>query len=117
LSGAPSRSRIFRGSLSRTLTRILGADAVTLGHRIFLSRAASSEIERRTLSGARLLAHELAHVDQYARDGVIRFLLRYAVAYARGRRSGLAHRDAYAAIPYELEATRAEGARPGSPDS
>ena len=45
----------------------------------------------------------------------MRFLIRYGVAYACGRRSGLSHRDAYAAIPYEVEARRAEDGSPEVP--
>lgn len=81
---------------------------MTFGRWIFLSRSAAFEIAAGTPSGARLLAHELAHVAQYAREGHVSFLTRYAAAYVRGRWSGLSHLDAYAAVPYEREAARAE---------
>lgn len=98
------------GRFSAALTSLLSADAVTLGNRIFLSAAALREIEVRSEAGSRILRHELAHVAQFAREGFLRFLLRYLLAYARGRRRGLAHADAYLAIPFEREAREAEGA-------
>lgn len=58
--------------------------------------------------GQRILRHESAHVAQYARDGFVRFLVRYGIDYFRGRRRGLSHFDAYAAIPYEREAAQIE---------
>jgi hypothetical protein len=51
-----------------------------------------------------LIAHELVHVRQWRELGPARFLARYLGAYARGRRRGLGHRDAYEAIPLEAEA-------------
>ena len=51
-----------------------------------------------------LLVHELVHVRQWHDLGVARFLWRYLTAYLRGRRDGLGHRDAYLAIPLEVEA-------------
>ncbi|MEO8433226.1 MAG: DUF4157 domain-containing protein [Acidobacteriota bacterium] len=92
------------------MTFLLSADAVTLGHRIFLSAAALREIDARSEAGSRLLRHELAHVAQFAREGFLPFLWRYFLAYARGRRRGLGHAAAYLAIPFEKEAREAEGA-------
>ncbi|MFZ4515524.1 MAG: eCIS core domain-containing protein [Acidimicrobiia bacterium] len=51
-----------------------------------------------------LLAHELVHVMQWERLGWWRFLRVYLGAYWLGRRNGLAHWDAYAAIPLEVQA-------------
>ncbi len=94
--------------MSRILTRLVRADAITLGTGIFLSPGAAAEIESGTRLGSRLLAHELAHVEQYARDGFAPLLYRYALAYALGRKHGLSHDEAYAAIPYEREAVSKE---------
>src|SRR3954465_14272753 len=57
-----------------------------------------------------LLAHELVHVEQWRRLGVVRFLRAYVGAYLRGRRGGLGHWDAYRAIPCEAEARTRSGA-------
>ena len=59
-------------------------------------------------SGRRvLLAHELAHVEQYARLGAVRFLRRYVGEYARNLWRLRNHRRAYEAISFEVEARAA----------
>jgi hypothetical protein len=76
-------------------------DAITLGR---------CNVVRRGLERDRtLLTHELVHVRQWRELGVARFLARYLGAYARGRSRGLAHHDAYAAIPLECEARAVAG--------
>ena len=58
----------------------------------------------------KLLAHELVHVEQYARLGVAKFLWRYVGEYARNLWRLCSHRRAYRAISFETEA-RASAAR------
>ena len=106
--GSPAGVRLRTGPFARSLTRVLSAEAVTLGRLVFLSRPAARQISAGTEDGLRLLRHELAHVAQFARDGTARFLWSYAVSYARGRRRGLPHGAAYSEIPYEREACAAE---------
>ena len=73
-----------------------GASAITIGSTISLrTRAAGNE---------RLLRHELVHVEQWRRLGVIGFLRRYLWAYARWRLRAHGHWDAYRRIPLEIEA-------------
>jgi len=108
VSGSLTTPRLRTGSLARALTRLLGADAVTLGTRVFLSSTAAREVSAKTEAGTRLLRHELAHVSQFAVEGTARFLWKYALSYARGRRLGLSHSAAYLEIPYEREAREAE---------
>jgi hypothetical protein len=55
---------------------------------------------------AALLVHELAHVEQWRRLGMRRFLARYVLDYLRNRRAGMDHDHAYRAISLELEAER-----------
>ena len=55
-----------------------------------------------------ILRHELAHVAQYKRDGMLRFLGRYLFEYFRGRFRGLGHQQSYASISYEIEARSCE---------
>lgn len=81
---------------------------MTIGRHVFVSRAAARQLASRSASGARLIAHELAHVAQFSREGAARFLLRYVREYARGRRRGLSHSAAYRAISFEEEAAAAE---------
>lgn len=57
-----------------------------------------------------LLLHELVHLRQQRRDGLIRFALRYAGDYLRGRFRGLSRDAAYRAIRYEVEAREISGA-------
>ena len=73
-----------------------GVAGMTLGRWVLLRRGHEHD------SG--LLAHELVHVRQWRERGAVRFLWRYLGSYVRGRLRGLAHRDAYAAIPFEHEA-------------
>ena len=73
-----------------------GADAITLGPLICERRSSASS--------ARLLRHELVHVRQWRRLGVLGFLRRYLGAYLRFRVRGYPHRAAYRRIPLEVEA-------------
>jgi hypothetical protein len=79
--------------------------AITLGRRIYLSSAAG---KMRPESLVRLLRHELAHVEQIERLGLLRFLWRYlrefAALYVRFRSVAAA----YVAISFEIEARAAE---------
>jgi hypothetical protein len=85
-----------------------GADAVTLGSLIV--------VRRRSAESARLLRHELVHVEQWRRLGVTGFLARYLGAYLRWRLRAHGHRGAYLRIPLEVEAEwrarRGEGPAP-----
>ena len=79
-----------------------GVIAITLGRRIYVREAmASSAFER-------LMKHELAHVRQVHRLGLIRFLWRYLGEYARHWRRLRNSSAAYAAISFEIEARAAE---------
>ena len=78
-----------------------GFHGMTVGRLILLLR----DDDR---SGRRvLLAHELAHVEQYHRLGVVRFLRRYVGEYARNLMRLRSHRKAYLAISFEAEARAA----------
>jgi hypothetical protein len=73
-----------------------GAAAITIGPVISV---------REAYAGSRyLLRHELVHVRQWRRHGVLGFSARYLGAYAiwRVRRKG--HQGAYLRIPFEVEA-------------
>jgi uncharacterized protein DUF4157 len=79
-----------------------GVIAITLGSRIYLSAAAAEkDVER-------LLRHELTHIRQIARLGVIRFYWRYAIEYLSLRRRGMSAAEAYRNISFEVEALAAE---------
>ena len=73
-----------------------GAAAITLG-RFVIVRAGHAE-------STYLLRHELVHVRQWRRYGVIGFLRRYLGAYVVWRLRRKGHRGAYVRIPFEVEA-------------
>jgi hypothetical protein len=73
-----------------------GAAAITIGRVISVrTRAAGNE---------RVLRHELVHVEQWRRLGIVGFLRRYLGSYLRWRLRGHAHWDAYRHIDLEVEA-------------
>lgn len=73
-----------------------GAAATTLGRFIFIRRAA--------LGSARLVRHELVHVRQWRRLGVVGFGVRYLSAYLGWRLRRYPHWAAYRRVPLEIEA-------------
>jgi hypothetical protein len=73
-----------------------GASAITIGPVI--------SVRTRAVTDARLLRHELVHVEQWRRLGVVGFVARYLVAYAGWRLRGHDHWAAYRRIPLEVEA-------------
>jgi hypothetical protein len=73
-----------------------GSDAITLGRVVFIrEEAADSEY---------LLRHELVHVRQWRRHGVLGFTARYLGPYVFWRLARKGHRGAYLRIPFEVEA-------------
>jgi hypothetical protein len=99
--------RLHAGPIARLLAACLGAQAFVLGRHVFLSSPAARMIAGRKPGGFVLLAHELAHVDQYLRLGIPRFFLRYLTEYLRRRLAGQGHGAAYRAISLEREAEEA----------
>ncbi len=73
-----------------------GADAITIGPVI--------SVRRSRASSRYLLHHELVHVRQWRRHGVLGFGTRYLGAYALWRLRRKGHRGAYLRIPFEVEA-------------
>ena len=73
-----------------------GTDAMTLGNTVLVRRGHGDS--------RRLMAHELVHVQQWARLGRAGFLVQYLVAYVRNLARLRSHRPAYLAIPLEVEA-------------
>lgn len=79
-----------------------GTAAMTLGRSVL--------VRRDRLDDVVLLAHELAHVRQWREQGRVRFAARYVADYLRRRARGLPHREAYRAVPAEVEARRVASA-------
>jgi hypothetical protein len=79
--------------------------AITLGRRIYLNGAAAT----RSIDYLdRLLRHELAHVRQVQRHGLIGFLVRYVTEYLRLLWRTRSMAAAYREISFEIEARAAE---------
>jgi len=77
-----------------------GTSGMTLGNHVLL-------IDDTDRSGRRtLLAHELVHVRQFTERGSCWFLAFYIRDYLRGLIRHHNHRQAYLAIPTEIEARR-----------
>lgn len=85
-----------RARLHRVPWLAAGAHGMTLGRHVLLVRGHETS--------APLLAHELVHVRQYADRGALRFLVRYLTDYGRNLVRLRSHRQAYLAIPAEVEA-------------
>jgi hypothetical protein len=79
--------------------------AITLGRTIFVSKKFA---ERAPAQMERLLRHELAHVRQVLRLGLVRFLWQYVSEFARHYRRLRSVHQAYLAISFEIEANAAE---------
>ncbi|MBM3684720.1 MAG: DUF4157 domain-containing protein [Actinobacteria bacterium] len=79
-----------------------GTAAMTLGRTVLVRRDPPTD------GSSRLLAHELVHVEQYARSGPVRFLLHYLTSYVRLLARLRSHDAAYRAIPAEVEAYAAD---------
>ncbi|HVR41392.1 MAG TPA: DUF4157 domain-containing protein [Thermoanaerobaculia bacterium] len=79
--------------------------AITLGRTIFIAKSFASRPQDEL---DRLLRHELAHVRQVERLGLLRFLWRYAGEYVRLRLARVPPGEAYRRISFEVEARAAE---------
>jgi len=79
-----------------------GVSGITLGRRVYIT----AEVELGQVE--RLILHELEHVRQIARHGLVRFYSQYIMEYVRNRRRGLVPKEAYRAISFESEARAAE---------
>jgi hypothetical protein len=82
-----------------------GVVGITIGRRIWLDPV---YLERAAGKAERLLAHELAHVRQVARMGLVPFLFAYVREYFGHRADGHEIDEAYRRISFEVEAREAE---------
>jgi hypothetical protein len=108
--------KIHAGRAASWFTGRAGIGAITLGRHVLI---APRHLRRRSGgSGAvtgRLLAHEVAHVLQAERAGLLPFLFSYLREYLNGMRRAAkwdtdAHWRAYSEISFEREAREAERA-------
>jgi hypothetical protein len=73
-----------------------GAAATTLGRFVF--------VRERAAGSPRLIRHELVHVRQWCRLGILGFSVRYLGTYLRWRVRRYPHWAAYRRVPLEIEA-------------
>ena len=81
------------------LPHLFKARAITFNKHIFYTESNPPEW---------LIRHELKHAEQYAKHGIVVFLLTYIIDYLKGRLKGLSDYEAYLNIPFEIEAREAE---------
>jgi len=74
---------------------------VTLRNTIYF---APGRFDPSSREGIALLVHELAHVEQFHRLGLVGFTLRYLASYAANRLRGQRPHAAYFHIPLEIAA-------------
>lgn len=84
--------RLIRNSL---LAKLLKVDGIVLYPFMFFAE---------TRPGIKTINHELIHIQQVRRDGLIRFYFNYLKEYSQFRMKGIPHREAYLSISYEVEA-------------
>jgi hypothetical protein len=89
-----SRARWYARLLSSPRINRSDVSAITLRRTIHYRKP--DRFNPHTPEGLALLAHEIKHVEQYLRDGWIRFNLNYVRAFLRGGYGK--------SIPYEAEA-------------
>lgn len=81
------------------LVVIRGVTGITLGRRVYLAGAEGAE---------RTLRHELVHLRQIARVGLVTFYWGWLREYISNRRKGMSSDEAYRRISFEEEAFAAE---------
>lgn len=79
--------------------------AITLGRRIYLL---PSFLQRSPDEVTKLIRHELAHVAQVQRHGLLIFLILYVAEFVKHLRRTRSFDAAYREISFEVEARRAE---------
>jgi hypothetical protein len=106
------QSYFYTGRFSRIFTAILGVHGITFGRQIFILPSLVSRAENQKIKlPESLVVHEVTHVLQYRQEGVLRFVYKYLKSYwsnlkPEQRWNITARRQAYLAIPYEIEARR-----------
>lgn len=77
------------------LAKVLKVEGIVLYPYVFFAEKDPNHI---------LINHEMIHIEQIKRIGVLRFYLSYMWQYFSNRLNGLGHYQAYMAISFEKEA-------------
>jgi hypothetical protein len=106
-------THFYVGRFTKTLTRVISVHGITVGKRIFIKPALLSLNQNNlpTLPED-LIAHEIAHVLQYRREGFLNFFYKYLTDFGRNLRGkkkwdAVSRHKAYLEIPFEIEARQA----------
>ncbi len=103
----------YVGRFTKTLTKVISVHGITIGRRIFIKPTLLSLNQNNlpTLPED-LIAHEIAHVLQYRREGFLKFFYKYLTDFWRNLQSkkrwdAVSRHKAYLEIPFEIEARQA----------
>jgi hypothetical protein len=92
------------------ITKIAGAQGVTIGDTIYLSLEGKAAYTSKSAEGIQLLAHEITHTFDYQRLGIPGFLANYVGIQAfRGFMATASQDAAYHSITFERRAYATEG--------
>ena len=102
----------YVGKFTNLLTAIISVHGITFGRRIFIAPKLLSFNQNNLLNlPENLVAHEIAHVLQYGREGSLKFFYKYLTSFWRNLRKrrkwdAVSRQNAYLEIPFEVEARR-----------
>lgn len=100
----------YVGNITRFVTNIIKVHGITFGRSIFILPTFLITNQKNLLTlPEKLVAHEVAHVLQYRREGFIRFFYKYVTNFWKNLRTKkkwdvLSRQEAYLEIPFEIEA-------------
>ena len=77
------------------IAKVLNVQAIVLYPFVFFAEKNPGDI---------LINHEMIHITQIKKLGVLRFYFHYIREYFSGRQKGLNHHEAYRSISFEKEA-------------
>lgn len=89
----------IRWRYNSKFAELLKVNAIVMYPFVFVTKASASQA---------LIAHELEHVAQIRREGLVKFYMKYLWFYFRNLRIYKNSFKAYYNIPYEIEARAAE---------
>ena len=100
----------YVGKFTNLLTAFISVQGITFGRRIFIAPRLLTFNQKNLLKlPENLIAHEIAHVLQYKREGSIKFFYKYLTSFwrnlrKRGKWDAVSRQKAYLEIPFEVEA-------------
>ena len=91
-------------SLGKVIMPLFGASAITFGDKIYFAE----RLDQSNFFNMALIGHELVHVEQYKKRGMVRFLIRYLLEFVANLAIEKNCRRAYMTISFEREAYQTE---------